>query len=107
MPEAPPLTSNERRAYALGRRSFERGDDETAFAQLSRLIRTRQGFADVQMGVGIILFGITAVLRRHGIEPAASIGHSVGEVAAAHGGRFALEEREGGGTCARLWLPLA
>ena len=30
----------------------------------------------------------------------------VGEVAAAHGGRFAMEEREGGGTCARLWLPL-
>ena len=31
----------------------------------------------------------------------------VDEVAAAHGGRFELAEREGGGTCARLWLPLA
>jgi tetratricopeptide (TPR) repeat protein len=55
VPEAPPLTSNERRAYALGRRSFERGDDETAFAQLSRLIRTRQGFADVHYMLGVLL----------------------------------------------------
>lgn len=31
----------------------------------------------------------------------------VAEVAQTHGGRFALAEREGGGTCARLWLPLA
>ena len=31
----------------------------------------------------------------------------VDEVAQAHGGRFELGEREGGGTCARLWLPLA
>lgn len=31
----------------------------------------------------------------------------VSEVAAAHGGRFELTEREGGGTCARLYLPLA
>ncbi|MCV2872573.1 sensor histidine kinase N-terminal domain-containing protein [Defluviimonas sp. WL0050] len=31
----------------------------------------------------------------------------VAEVAAAHGGRFELTEREGGGTCARLYLPLA
>ncbi|MDP1669133.1 sensor histidine kinase [Phaeovulum sp.] len=30
----------------------------------------------------------------------------VEEVAAAHGGRFELTEREGGGTCARFWLPL-
>ncbi|GAB4382756.1 sensor histidine kinase [Albidovulum sp.] len=29
----------------------------------------------------------------------------VAEVAAAHGGRFEIEEREGGGTCARLILP--
>ncbi len=31
----------------------------------------------------------------------------VDEVAAAHGGRFELTEREGGGTCARFWVPLA
>ncbi|MCB2135601.1 MAG: sensor histidine kinase N-terminal domain-containing protein [Rhodobacteraceae bacterium] len=31
----------------------------------------------------------------------------VEEVAAAHGGRFELTEREGGGACARLFLPLA
>jgi two-component system sensor histidine kinase TctE len=31
----------------------------------------------------------------------------VAEVAAAHGGRFELTDREGGGTCARLYLPLA
>jgi two-component system sensor histidine kinase TctE len=30
----------------------------------------------------------------------------VEEVALAHGGRFELTEREGGGTCARLFLPL-
>ncbi|MBC7142279.1 MAG: sensor histidine kinase, partial [Rhodobacteraceae bacterium] len=30
----------------------------------------------------------------------------VEEVAAAHGGRFELTEREGGGACARLFLPL-
>lgn len=29
----------------------------------------------------------------------------VEEVATAHGGRFELNQREGGGTCARLWLP--
>lgn len=31
----------------------------------------------------------------------------VAEVASAHGGRFDLTEREGGGTCARLYLPSA
>ncbi|MCB2127751.1 MAG: sensor histidine kinase N-terminal domain-containing protein [Rhodobacteraceae bacterium] len=31
----------------------------------------------------------------------------VSEVAAAHGGRFEIVDREGGGTCARLLLPLA
>ena len=31
----------------------------------------------------------------------------VEEVAAAHGGRFALTERDGGGTCAQLFLPLS
>jgi tetratricopeptide (TPR) repeat protein len=55
VPDAPPLTSSERRAYALGRRSFERGDDEKAFAQLRSLLRTRQGFADVHYMLGVLL----------------------------------------------------
>jgi len=55
VPDAPPLTSTERRAYALGRRSFERGDDEMALAQLRDLLRTRQGFADVHYMLGVLL----------------------------------------------------
>ena len=55
MPDAPPLTSSERRAYKLGRRSFERGDDETALAQLRSLLHTRQGFADVHYMLGVLL----------------------------------------------------
>ena len=55
MPDAPPLTSSERRAYKLGRRSFERGDDETALAQLRSLLHTRQGFADVHYMLGVML----------------------------------------------------
>ena len=55
MPDAPPLTSSERRAYKLGRRSFERGDDETALAQLRSLLQTRQGFADVHYMLGVLL----------------------------------------------------
>jgi len=55
VPDAPPLTSSERRAYKLGRRSFERGDDETAFAQLRSLLHTRQSFADVHYMLGVLL----------------------------------------------------
>ena len=55
MPDAPPLTSSERRAYKLGRRGFERGDDETALAQLRSLLRTRQSFADVHYMLGVLL----------------------------------------------------
>ena len=55
MPGDPPLTSSERRAYKLGRRSFERGDDETALAQLRSLLHTRQGFADVHYMLGVLL----------------------------------------------------
>lgn len=54
MPSAP-LTSTERRAYLLGRRSFERGDDKTALQQLREFLRTRQGFADVHYMVGVLL----------------------------------------------------
>ena len=55
MPDASPLTSSERRAYKLGRRCFERGDDETALAQLRGLLHTRQGFADVHYMLGVLL----------------------------------------------------
>jgi tetratricopeptide (TPR) repeat protein len=64
VPDASPLTSSERRAYKLGRRSFERGDDETALAQLRNLLRTRQSFADVHYMLGVLL------ARRN--EPAAA-----------------------------------
>lgn len=55
MPDATPLSSAERRAYRLGRRSFERGDDETALARFRELLGTRQGFADVHYMVGVLL----------------------------------------------------
>ena len=55
MPDAPPLTSSERRAYKLGRRGFERGNDATALAQLRSLLHTRQGFADVHYMLGVLL----------------------------------------------------
>ena len=57
MAEATPgerLSSNERRAYQLGRRSFERGDDDTAIGQFEELIRTRRGFADVHYMLGVL-----------------------------------------------------
>jgi tetratricopeptide (TPR) repeat protein len=53
MPQAGPLTHDERRDYALGRRSFERGDDEVSLLHLTRLIRTRS-FADVHYMIGLI-----------------------------------------------------
>jgi tetratricopeptide (TPR) repeat protein len=53
--DAPPLTPTERRAYKIGCRSFERGDDDTALAQLRRLLRTKQGFADVHYMLGVLL----------------------------------------------------
>ena len=49
------LSPAERQAYALGRRSFDRGDDDAALAQLERLLRTRRGFADVHYMVGMLL----------------------------------------------------
>ena len=49
-----PLTSSERRAYLLGKRSFERGDDAEALRQLRSFLSTRRGFADVHYMVGVL-----------------------------------------------------
>jgi len=49
-----PLRSQERRAYALGRHCFERGDDAGAVSQLGRLLSTRSDFADVHYMMGVI-----------------------------------------------------
>jgi superkiller protein 3 len=49
-----PLTRAERRAYDLGRRSYERGDEETALTAFGRLLETRRGFADVHYMVGTL-----------------------------------------------------
>lgn len=53
MSQAGSLTPAERRDYALGRRSFERGDDEASLLHLTRLIRTR-GYADVHYMIGVM-----------------------------------------------------
>jgi tetratricopeptide (TPR) repeat protein len=55
MGDTAPLTAPERQAYRLGVKSFERGDDEAALAQLKTLLRTRRGFADVHYMVGVLL----------------------------------------------------
>jgi tetratricopeptide (TPR) repeat protein len=56
--EAPPgpgpLTRAERRAYDLGRRCYERGDEETALSAFGRLLETRRGFADVHYMMGTL-----------------------------------------------------
>ncbi|MEE9607533.1 MAG: tetratricopeptide repeat protein [Myxococcota bacterium] len=44
----------ERRAYRLGRRSFERGDVDTALSQLGSLLETRRDFADVHYMMGVL-----------------------------------------------------
>jgi tetratricopeptide (TPR) repeat protein len=53
MSQAGSLTPAERRDYTLGRRSFERGDDEVSLLHLTRLVRTR-GYADVHFMIGVI-----------------------------------------------------
>lgn len=53
MSQAGSLTPAERRDYKLGRRSFERGDDEASLLHLIRLIRTR-GYADVHYMIGVM-----------------------------------------------------
>lgn len=50
-----PLTSAERCAYELGRRRFQRGEVDGALAELSRLLETRRGFADVHYMMAVLL----------------------------------------------------
>jgi len=48
------MTTEERAAYALGRQSFETGDDETALRAFESLVSTRDGFADVHYMMGLL-----------------------------------------------------
>jgi tetratricopeptide (TPR) repeat protein len=48
------FTDVERVAYQLGVRHFERGDDEAAIEQLTRLVATRPRFADVHYLLGLL-----------------------------------------------------
>lgn len=50
----PPLDAEERTAYALGCRSFERGEVDTALQAFRRLLATRPRFADVHYRVGLL-----------------------------------------------------
>ena len=50
-----PLTPAERRAYAMGCRCFQRGDADAALSLFTRLLQTRNGFADVHYRVGVLL----------------------------------------------------
>lgn len=59
------LRADEREAWLRGRQCFERGDDEAALAELSRLAQTRGRFADLQYMLGLVLE------RRGEIEAAA------------------------------------
>jgi tetratricopeptide (TPR) repeat protein len=47
-----PLSREERFAYELGRRCFDRGEVARALTYLERLLETRRGFADVHYMVG-------------------------------------------------------
>jgi len=49
------MTPSERRAYASGRRYFERGYDDEAIEKLSEFVRTRRNFADVHYMLGVLL----------------------------------------------------
>jgi tetratricopeptide (TPR) repeat protein len=49
------MTPSERRAYTLGRDSYERGNVEEAIAHFSTLLRTRSEFADVHYMLGVLL----------------------------------------------------
>jgi len=53
MNHAEPMTGSERRAYALGKRCFERGDSDTGLTVLTGLIGTRS-FADVHYMMGVM-----------------------------------------------------
>ncbi len=54
MPSNGAMTSTERRAYRIGCRSFERGDDDGALSQFERLLQTRGDFADVHYRMGVL-----------------------------------------------------
>jgi tetratricopeptide (TPR) repeat protein len=54
MQQAGPLSQSERRDYELGKRSFERGDPDSALQHLTQLVRTRS-FADVHYMMGMML----------------------------------------------------
>lgn len=53
MNQTQPMTGSERRAYALGKRCFERGDSDAGLPVFDRLIRTRS-FADVHYMMGVM-----------------------------------------------------
>ena len=55
MPTNGAMTSTEHRAYRLGCRSFERGDDDGALSQFEHLLRTRDDLADVHYRIGVLL----------------------------------------------------
>jgi tetratricopeptide (TPR) repeat protein len=49
------MTTSERRAYALGRESYVRGNIDAAIAHFTALLRTRSEFADVHYMLGVLL----------------------------------------------------
>lgn len=49
------MSPSERRAYALGRESFERGNVDEAISHFKILLRTRDDFADVHYMLGMML----------------------------------------------------
>lgn len=53
MPHAGPMSPQERRDYALGKRGFERGETDASLPHLERLARTRS-FADVHYMIGVL-----------------------------------------------------
>ncbi len=53
MNQTQPMTGSERRAYALGKRCFERGDSDAGLPVFDQLLRTRS-FADVHYMVGVM-----------------------------------------------------
>lgn len=68
--------------------------------------------SDRGRGLGGETQAALAARFRRGANVGAVVGSGLGltivtETAAAMGGRFALTDREGGGACATLWLPLA
>jgi tetratricopeptide (TPR) repeat protein len=48
------MTPSERRAYALGRKHFERGEVDAGITHLKRLLQTRREFADVHYMLGVL-----------------------------------------------------